>query len=171
MVISAAVVLVADQATKALAVAALPSGGVSYGPVRLTVVRNSGGPFGVAPGTSIWWTAVSLVAIAALALVAGRQVRSVRSAALVGAIVAGGVANVVDRLVRSPGFGNGAVVDWILLSGYPRVFNLADVAIRVGAVLLALTILIGSRSNGRGRQREIPQFEGMPADAGRVGAS
>lgn len=171
MVLSATIVLVMDQATKALAVAALPAGGVSYGPVRLTVVRNSGGPFGVAPGTSVWWTAVSLVALAALVLVAGRLVRAVRSAALLGVVVAGGMANVIDRLVRSPGSGNGAVVDWIQLSGYPRVFNLADVAIRVGALLLAVSMLTRPKPNDRRRELASEESAGMPADAGRVEAS
>jgi signal peptidase II len=49
--------------------------------------------------------------------------------------VAGGAAgNLADRLLRSPGFGRGAVVDWIHLAGYPATFNVADVAIRLGAI-------------------------------------
>lgn len=164
-----AIVLAADQATKALAVALVPPTGASYGPVRLTTVRNSGGPFGVAPGTSIWWTVVSLAALSALAVLVGRHVRSMRTAVLLGAVVGGGAADVVDRLVRAPGIGNGSVVDWIQVAGYPRVFNLADVAIRVGALVLAATILAGPTRTDRGRAGA-QSSAGMPDAAGRVDA-
>jgi signal peptidase II len=166
---AAVVVLVADQATKAVAVALVPPTGVSFGPVRVTVVRNSGGPFGVAPGTSIWWTVVSLAALTSLAVLAGRHVRSMGAAALVGVVVGGGVANVVDRLVRAPGVGNGAVIDWIEIAGYPRVVNLADVAIRVGALVLVVTMLAGSARTDRGRAG-VQNSAGMPDAAGRVDA-
>jgi lipoprotein signal peptidase len=37
--------------------------------------------------------------------------------------------------------GRGAVVDWIHVAWYPATFNLADVAIRAGAIGAALAML------------------------------
>jgi hypothetical protein len=65
--------------------------------------------------------------------------------------VAGGAAgNLADRLLRSPGSGRGAVVDWIHVAGYPATFNLADVAIRAGAAgALVATLAAGRRAARR----------------------
>ena len=59
-----------------------------------------------------------------------------------GLLLGGAVGNLLDRLFREPGFGQGHVVDFIDL---PRlfVFNLADAAITCAAVLIALLGLRG----------------------------
>lgn len=51
-------------------------------------------------------------------------------------VVAGAVGNLGDRLM------NGGVTDFILIRWFPFVFNVADVAITVGAVLLAARMLL-----------------------------
>jgi signal peptidase II len=87
------------------------------------------------------------------------RVRS-RSAALLLAVVLGGaLGNLADRLFRSPGLGRGAVVDWIHVAGYPATFNLADVAIRVGAVGAAAAFLgAGVHLGDRLRLRRCPRL-------------
>ena len=55
-------------------------------------------------------------------------------------IVGGSLSNVVDRLFRGDGWFDGAVVDFIDVQWWP-VFNIADAAIVVGAVLLLITSL------------------------------
>jgi signal peptidase II len=87
---------------------------------------------------------ITIVAAAVLAAAVVWLVRTRRpGVALCLAVVAGGAAgNLADRLFRPPGPGQGAVVDWIHVAGYPATFNLADVAIRagvVGAVVATLT--------------------------------
>ena len=57
-------------------------------------------------------------------------------------MIGGGLGNLVDRLVRQPGLGNGAVIDWISVEPYPRVFNLADVALRVTALIVFAVMLV-----------------------------
>jgi signal peptidase II len=52
--------------------------------------------------------------------------------------IAGAIGNLGDRMI------NGGVTDFILFSPFPYVFNVADAAITVGAVLLAVHILFGS---------------------------
>ena len=72
------------------------------------------------------------------------------SAAAVGLILGGALGNLTDRAIRGEGFG-GRVVDFIDLHVWP-IFNLADTAIVVGAVILAL----GSFLDGRRTHPEPP---------------
>ncbi len=71
----------------------------------------------------------------------GRSARNARTAVVIGLLVGGALGNLADRAFRSglgsSGFLHGAVVDFIDLQWWP-VFNVADAAIGVGAVLLVL---------------------------------
>lgn len=83
-------------------------------------------------------SSAAVIAVVAVLLARTRS----RPAALVLAVVLGGaLGNLADRVFRSPGLGRGAVVDWIHVAGYPATFNLADVAIRAGAVAAAVVLL------------------------------
>ena len=127
----------ADQWIKALVVAAIPvsmSVPVVPGVLSLTHVQNRGVAFGLFAGLS-----PLIAALAALTLVfllsynKGRRLRS-RAAGAGIALMAGGAAgNLVDR-VRL-----GYVVDYLDVHVWP-VFNLADVAIVVGAGILILAL-------------------------------
>jgi len=95
-----------------------------------------------------------LITVVAAAVLAAAFIWLVRArrpgVALCLAVVAGGAAgNLADRLLRSPGPGRGAVVDWIHVAGYPATFNLADVAIRAGAVGALVATLAGGRWTAR----------------------
>lgn len=59
---------------------------------------------------------------------------------LLGAIIGGGLGNLVDRMV------NGFVIDFIVLRPFPT-FNVADLGITVGLVLLFVTILMDQRKS------------------------
>jgi len=138
----AAAVLALDQGTKAWAGRTLPGGGSrSYlgGLVRLTLVHNPGGAFGLFPEHSGAFIAVSAVVVAALAvlLLLGRwrPLGRVGSALLLG----GAAGNLVDRVQW------GYVLDFLQVPGLP-VFNVADVAIVVGAGLLAVALLGGGKA-------------------------
>ena len=137
-----ALVLVADQVTKALV-----RGGIERGEedpilpaLKLVHVRNEGVAFGVQPGGG---TAL-LVAIIATALV-GLVVFLVRNQARplvwlpAGLLIGGAIGNIVDRLRE------GAVTDFLKIPWWPA-FNLADVAITVG-VLALLFVLEGKPKN------------------------
>jgi signal peptidase II len=145
----AALVPAADQISKSLVVAADPGGG---GPVSVRLVRNTGASFGIGAGHTvlITLTAAAVLAVAAMLLFRTRS----RAAALFLAAVLGGAAgNLADRLFRSPGFGRGAVVDWIHVAGYPATFNIADVAIRAGALGAAAAVLVASSRDRRAAAR------------------
>ncbi len=127
----------ADQWIKALVIAAIPvatSVPVVPGVLSLTHVQNRGVAFGLFAGLS-----PLIAALAALTLVfllsynKGRRLRS-RAAGAGIALMAGGAAgNLVDR-VRL-----GYVVDYLDVHVWP-VFNLADMAIVVGAGILILVL-------------------------------
>jgi signal peptidase II len=128
----AALALVLDQASKALVVAAQPSGG-GGGVVSVRLVRNTGASFGIGAGHPVIVMLTSAVIIAVVVALLART-RGTAMAVCLALVLGGAVSNLADRLIRGPGLGHGGVIDWIHVSGYPATFNLADVAIRVGAV-------------------------------------
>lgn len=143
----------ADQAGKVWAVARLqdaPGQRIGLGPLSLELSRNPGAAFGFGRGLTPWITAFSLAVV--LGLCYAGAVRGSRAriwALTLGLITAGAAGNAVDRLVRSPGPGRGAVVDWIKVPFYGPVFNLADVFLRAG-ILVALGLM--AREGFRGRR-------------------
>lgn len=141
----AAIWLLLDQATKVLAVAQLPAGGVTgaeWGIFDLRLVRNPGGAFGIPgfPGLFLLVTALVLI----LVMRALPSTDRLSLAAAYGLVTGGALGNVTDRILRPPGFPSGDVVDFIDLGWWP-VFNLADVGIVVGAVSIAILLTIVDR--------------------------
>ena len=61
----------------------------------------------------------------------------------VGLVIGGSIGNVLDRLFRGEGWLRGQVVDFIDLQWWP-IFNVADMAIVVGGVLLVVSTLRAS---------------------------
>src|SRR5215470_5649565 len=113
MLAIAVTVLAADQVSKTLVLrshAGAAAAGTGWAAVRL--VRNTGASGGIAAGYPVLVT----LAAAAIACVAGALAVRVtgRGVAICLAVVLGGaLGNLSDRLLRSPGLGRGAVVDWI----------------------------------------------------------
>lgn len=137
-----------DQLTKHWAVNRLSDGRTIelVGSLRLWLTWNTGASFSMGEGRNIG----PLVALLAFALVGwllwSGHSRSVLGAVAAGMVAGGAAGNLVDRAFRSgphgaeAGFLGGAVVDFIDLQWWP-VFNVADAAVVVGAVLLVLTSL------------------------------
>ncbi len=136
-----AVVLVADQVTKALVVAAVPRGGredIALG-IDLVNVRNRGVAFGALQDGGAIVTVVVLVALVALVAFFARHADQRLAWLPTGLLLGGALGNIVDR-VRE-----GAVVDFVALPFSWPAFNLADVSITLGVALLVLVIEIGAR--------------------------
>lgn len=114
------------------------------GPFHLTLVSNSGVSFGFMNIGASWtrWvlTGFSLAVAAALAVWAWR-VEKLWLALSVGLIMGGAVGNAIDRIRL------GAVTDFLDFSTlrFPWVFNIADSAITVGAVLLIWDLFLAPR--------------------------
>jgi signal peptidase II len=137
MAVAAASVVILDQVTKSLALSALSSGEkvpIVDGVLSLRVARNSGGIFGLLPGAEILFVTLTAVVVT-LVIVWG--VRSGEYPILFGLVAGGGLGNLLDRILREPGFLRGHVVDFIELPFWPT-FNIADTAITIGVVLLVL---------------------------------
>jgi signal peptidase II len=135
-----AVVVAADQLTKWWALAALDGGRTIdlVWTLRLRLVFNSGSAFGFG---AAYAPVLALVAVAVVVVLlrAGRALEGTWPRLAVGLIVGGAVGNLLDRVLRGgQDVLSGAVVDFVDLQWWP-VFNLADVAITCGALLLAVT--------------------------------
>lgn len=149
IVVIAGAIVVLDQITKLAALERLAPGvavPVVDGLLSLTLVMNTGLAFGLLAGLpAAWRWLVALLSIVALIVLARVAVRVLAgggwSARLSVALIFGGaVGNLVDRARF------GAVVDFVdaHYRGYHwPAFNVADSAITVGVVLLALHLLAG----------------------------
>jgi signal peptidase II len=112
------------------------------GVLDLRFTTNPGGAFSLGQRTP--WIFVGASVLVSLAIVATsfRHTNVATSVAL-GLILGGAVGNLTDRIVRGPGF-SGHVIDFVDLHLWP-VFNLADSAIVIGAVLLAISSFAADR--------------------------
>jgi signal peptidase II len=145
--LAAAVVLV-DQLTKWWALRRLPDGAIEViWTLQFRLTFNSGMAFGTGQGWGPVIAIAAFVVVIALARSLWHQ-RSPLSAAAIGCLVGGATGNLLDRLAREPGLFRGSVVDFIDFGWFP-VFNVADIAINVGAALLVLTMVSeGRRERG-----------------------
>ena len=123
-----------DGVTKLAAEATLDDGPEHIvGPLALKLGHNAGVAFGLGATGPAWMVlVVTAVVIAVLAVAAWRGAFASPFAA--GLILGGAIANFVDRL------GDGAVTDMIDVGWWPT-FNVADIAITTGVLLLVLTRL------------------------------
>lgn len=148
-----------DQATKALVVATVEG----KSPIHLIgrvltidVSRNPGAAFSFAPAATVLFTCVAVV-VGVLIVTKVPRLCSTSWAVALGLLLAGAVGNLCDRLLRAPGFGRGAVVDFIDLQHF-STFNIADSCLTCGAVLAVLLSLRGipltyPSPDRRGRRR------------------
>jgi signal peptidase II len=138
----AALVVVVDQLAKAWAVAELkarPPVEVLGEWLRLSFTTNSGAAFSIGTGNT-WLFTLFAVALIVAGVYFSFSVRNVWWAISLGLIVGGGLGNLIDRIIREPGFGQGRVVDFIAVPHWP-VFNVADMAVVGGGVLAAVLSL------------------------------
>ena len=152
----AAFVLAADAITKALVVVHLrPDEPVHVlGDIlMLDLLRNPGAAFSVGTGDTIVFTAIAVGVVIYIARTA-RNLRSVGWAITLGLLLGGAIGNLADRIFRAPGLFRGNVVDWIELTRYWPVFNIADSAIVCGGILTVLLAMFGYHLDGtRGDRR------------------
>jgi len=143
---AASVVVLLDQLSKHWAVNRLsPAGSDEHVEVFLGVqfrlAFNQGMAF------SRFSNSGAIIGLIALGIIVGliwfsRSVSGARALSVVGMVIGGALGNLLDRLFRvpysaSPGFMKGAVVDFIYTRWWPT-FNIADSAVVVGGILLAV---------------------------------
>ncbi|MGP9537886.1 signal peptidase II [Brachybacterium sp. AOP43-C2-M15] len=141
----AAVLLVADQLTKNWAVANLPL--LEPQPflgeiLQLTLLYNSGAAWGMGSEITPVVTGLQIAIVIGVVVFAIRAVRSPWYTLALGLITGGALGNIHDRLLRDPSPFHGAVVDFLELPHWP-VFNVADMAVVGGAILIVALGLFG----------------------------
>ena len=141
---TAAAGLAVDQVTKAVAAVVVegkePTRALG-GLVTFTAFRNPGAAGSFAPHATVVFTLLATAVLVFIARVAP-SVRSPGWAVGLGLVFAGAGGNLADRLFRSPGFGRGAVLDFIRI-GHSGIFNLADQCVTAGAVVILVQTLRG----------------------------
>ena len=102
--------------------------------LKLTYVRNSGAAFSFVQNASFMLAAFAIFALFVLAYWTPR-INSLPWALVFGLLLGGTLGNLTDRTFRGTGgILDGEVIDWIQLPHWP-IFNLADSAIVVAALL------------------------------------
>lgn len=140
-VLLAIIVVVADQLSKAWVLNHLGPGGdrtvvnIVPGLLRLFYVENSGAAFGMFHGSGSVLTLVAVIVVLVLAIAFRHLVgRSWLLSIALGLQFGGAVGNIIDR------FRHGFVVDFINVPHF-WTFNVADSAITVGVIILAIFLI------------------------------
>ena len=161
----AIIVIVVDQASKQWALSALSDGrhtalfGRALG---LVLVRNPGAAFSFATGQT-WIFALIASCVVAIIIRVSRNLASGSWAVALGLVLGGAVGNLIDRLLREPGFLRGHVIDFIDYGGY-FVGNVADIAIVAAAAGIIILSLGGWEIDGtRAGASDDPEAKGVGA--------
>ena len=138
-------VVVADQLTKHWAVNRLADGSEIevFWTLQWNLAFNSGMAFsrgqGLGPIIAVVATVVIVWLLVSLRTSGGRL-----NTFGIGCVIGGAAGNLIDRAVRQEGWLRGSVVDFIDFQWFP-IFNIADIAINVGAAALILNAILTSR--------------------------
>jgi signal peptidase II len=159
----AALVLTADIVSKALVVAHLrPDQPVHLlgNVLMLWLTRNPGAAFSVGTSETVVFTVIAFGVIVYIARTA-RKLYSLGWAIALGLLLGGAGGNLGDRVFRAPGLFRGDVVDWIAVTKYYPIFNLADSAIVCGGILTVVLAMRGYHLDGT---RGDESAAGQPAE-------
>ncbi|MFI6337473.1 signal peptidase II [Streptomyces sp. NPDC050535] len=114
--------------------------------LKFEAIRNAGAAFGLGEAFTIIFTVIAAAVIVVIARLA-RKLYSLPWAIALGLLLGGALGNLTDRIFRSPGVFEGAVVDFIAPKHF-AVFNLADSAIVCGGILIVLLSFRGLDPDG-----------------------
>ena len=134
-ILVAIVVFVVDRWTKAWAVTHLVLGAsVPVLPfVDWTLVENRGAAFGMLSGATAFFILVALAAVVGLIVLLRRSPSALVQLG-VGGVLGGALGNLYDRVLQH------SVVDFIDVRVWPYVFNVADIGITLGAIVLVVAL-------------------------------
>lgn len=135
MSIAILILIIIDQVFKAIVVnqAILPDTKIDY-------IKNFGGAFGIGGDSTLFFVLVNIVVLGIIIkFILSQKDRVDRKTSIsFTLILAGGISNVIDRIAR------GCVVDYIDITKYFKfpVFNIADIYIVIGWIMLFICIII-----------------------------
>ncbi len=151
MIIFMALVVILDQVTKALVVANISMGQivpVLPGVFHLTQLHNTGAAFSMLQGGRWLFAGVCALGLTVVVVLIAKKVITARFELwCLAAVFGGGIANLIDRIRL------GYVVDMVEVE-FMRfaVFNVADVFITCGAILLFIYVLFFEREKKPGKE-------------------
>jgi len=139
VVVVAAAVITIDQLTKTWAVHTLATRDIDlFWTLRFHLARNRGPAFSLGFGSG-GLIAILAIVIVIVFLVIGRSVDTKLGVLSLGLVLGGAIGNLADRAFRDgSGFLGGGVIDFIDPQWWP-IFNVADMAVTIGGVLLVFT--------------------------------
>jgi signal peptidase II len=137
----AVVIIVLDQLSKAWALRDLADGHIIHviWTLQFNLTYNRGMAFSRGTGLGPIIGVMALVVVLMLLLSLRRADNSLTRLAT-GLIIGGAIGNILDRLFRGSGWMRGAVIDFIDFQWWP-VFNIADMAIMIGAATMIVAML------------------------------
>ena len=151
----AAVIVILDQVTKALVVANIPLDGYVEaipGLFHLTYIRNTGAAFSMLEGQRIFFLVITAVFLGGVIYCIVKKVFARPYFWIFAAITGGAIGNLIDRIRF------GYVVDMIAVDFIDfAIFNVADIFITCGAVVLVVYALFFDRE---GKQKKEQTDEG-----------
>lgn len=136
-----AVIVLLDQVSKALALRDLADGHIVHviWTMQFNLTYNRGMAFSRGTGIGPIIGVIGLVVVVLL-LLSLRRADNALTRVATGLIIGGAVGNILDRLFRGSGWMRGAVIDFIDFQWWP-VFNVADMAIMIGAATMMVAML------------------------------
>ncbi|SHH01200.1 signal peptidase II [Thermosyntropha lipolytica DSM 11003] len=136
------ILLVADQLSKYAVITNLELG-EKYPVIdewfTLTYIHNKGAAFGIMEGGYWFFVVAALLAVAGMIYYVARYKPHPFLEWVLGIIAGGALGNLIDRIFYQ------SVIDFISIGWWP-VFNLADVGITVGSVVLIFFILYSEKN-------------------------
>lgn len=152
LLLVAGVIVALDQITKALVVASIPLGGYVEaipGLFHLTHIHNTGAAFSMLEGSRTFFLIITAVFLAGVVYCVVKKVFAKPYLWIFAVLAGGAIGNLIDRVV------NGYVVDMIALDFMNfAVFNVADIFVTGGAVVLAVYALLIDRSDKKKEKSE-----------------
>jgi signal peptidase II len=137
---------------------------------RLYLIRNPGAAFSIGEGATWVFTMLAAGVLVFILVAVLPKLRHGGWAVGLGLVVAGISGNLIDRLVRPPGFARGHVVDFLQLPYWP-IFNVADMCVVFGAITILVFWLVKGvghdgvlESDKEGAGRPCPEESGDVGD-------
>lgn len=158
LVLLAGGIVAADQITKALVVANIPLNGYVEaipGLFHLTHIHNTGAAFSMLEGQRTFFLIVTAIFLIGVVYCTVKKVFAKPYLWIFAAISGGAIGNLIDRMLY------GYVVDMIALDFIDfAIFNVADIFVTCGAVVLAIYVLFFDKDEKKKKEE--------PADDGTV---
>ena len=139
IVILVTILIILDQASKLL-VCNFVKEPIGNDYFKLEIANNTGLAFGFNDGSNVKNIFIMLFVLCIVIRFIKNQIELIdsKTAVALSMVLAGGIGNVIDRIFR------GAVLDFISIYKFP-IFNIADILVFVGAILLVIFLVIFTR--------------------------